>query len=188
MRIGDISLYRYLQVNLGFAPGNVLKWLHPVPVGSAESAKPQRQDRLCPGVDAFLRDLPPALGVPSRCIAFLLDSDRYASYTPELATPRKDGPDLRAYALRQANALALWAATTVMNAAPEAAHRTAPSGNVSPGRQPLTQNEATKAAMDRIASVGPNTPKARRRTRRSRSRPRTGGCWSAVGDGGSAPS
>ena len=110
MRIGDISLYRYLQANLGFAPGNVLKWMRPRPAASALPATPQKPDRLFPVVDAFLRDLPPALGVPPRCIAFLLDSDRYAIYKPELASKRKDDPELRAYFLQQAHALGFRAA------------------------------------------------------------------------------
>ena len=37
MRIGDISLYRYLQRSLGFAPGNLFKWLQPGAGGGREA-------------------------------------------------------------------------------------------------------------------------------------------------------
>jgi hypothetical protein len=47
-------------------------------------------------------------------------------------------------ALRQAKALALWAMTTVMNAAPDAANSACPVGNESPGRQPA----ATRAEQE----------------------------------------
>ncbi len=107
-RIGEISLYRYLQ-NLGLSPDNVLARLRPAPVPAAVGEE-SRPDRLYPVVDAFLRDLSPALGVPPRCIAFLLDSDRYAIYRPELASKRKDDPELKAYFLRQATALGYRAA------------------------------------------------------------------------------
>ena len=79
--------------------------------------------------------------------------------------------------LRQAKAFALWAATTVMNAAPEAAAAgRAPSGNgVARVASRSTQNDATKAAIDRIASVGPSTPKARRSDAAVEKPPCTGG-------------
>jgi len=110
MRIGDSSLYRYMQGSLGFTPGNLFKWAHRPPAVSAKPAEEPRPDRLFPVVDAFLRELPPALGVPPRCIAFLLDSDRYAIYKPELATKRKDDPELRQYFMQQATALGFRAA------------------------------------------------------------------------------
>ena len=108
MWIGEISLYRYLQ-NLGFSPDNVLARLRPAPV-SAVPRGDARPDRLFPVVDTFLRELAPALGLPPRCIAFLLDSDRYAIYRPELASKRKDDPELRTYFLQQATALGYRAA------------------------------------------------------------------------------
>jgi hypothetical protein len=106
--VGEISLYRYLQ-NLGFSPAKIVNRVHGAPPAAASREDP-RPDRLFVVVDTFLRDLSPALGVSPGCIAFLLDSDRYAIYKPELATKRKDGPELRGYFLQQATALGYRAA------------------------------------------------------------------------------
>jgi hypothetical protein len=110
MRFGEISLYRYVQASLGFAPENILKWSKSAPrpgpaPGAALESRDRPADRLFPVVDTFLRELPSALALPPRCIAFLVDSDRYAIYKPEQASKRKDDPELHDYFLRQAGAL-----------------------------------------------------------------------------------
>ena len=89
---------------------------------------------------------------------------------------------------RQAKAFAVWAKTTVMKAAPDAAARSWPVGNGSPGRQPSAIRDTTKATRVRTASSGPSTLKARRSTVLSISRPRTGGPSRMCLAGGSAPS
>ena len=68
------------------------------------SRRSARTRRLYPVVDYFLRNLPATLGLPPRCIVFLLDSDRYAIYKPELASKRIDDPQLRDYFQREATA------------------------------------------------------------------------------------
>ena len=104
MRIGDISLYRYLQVNLGLSLPRLSAW----PKREAPAAAPKAAERtdasLYPVVDYFLRNLPATLGLPPRCVVFLLDSDRYAIYKPELASKRLDDPQLRGYFQREATA------------------------------------------------------------------------------------
>jgi hypothetical protein len=100
IRIGEISLYRYLQANLGLSLERLWRW------GNAGPVAPERPaTELFPVVDYFLRNLPAALSLPSRCIAFLVDSDRYAIYKAQLATRRKDEPLLQDYFLREAKAL-----------------------------------------------------------------------------------
>ena len=104
MQIGDLALYRYLQVNLGFSPQHLVAWAKRGPAVTKDRV--DRPDpRLRPIVDYFLKNLPVALGVPPRCIVFLLDSDRYAIYKPEKASKRIDAPELRNYFVSEANAL-----------------------------------------------------------------------------------
>jgi len=55
--------------------------------------------------DWFLAELPKALGLPPRCVALLVDTDRYAIYRPELASPRKDSPAARQYLIERAREL-----------------------------------------------------------------------------------
>ena len=101
--VGEVWLYRYLEANLGFSRERFWRWLNGKPSAAAE--QPKRDFlRLHPVVDYFLDELPIALAVPPRCVVFLLDSDRYAIYKPELATKRKDPPDLRNYFIEQARA------------------------------------------------------------------------------------
>ena len=104
MSIGDISLYRYMQANLGFSIRRVLAL--PKREAAAAPARSLPSDvRLAPVVDYFLRNLPTALALPPQCIVFMLDSDRYAIYKPEFASRRLDDTRLRAYFLREASAL-----------------------------------------------------------------------------------
>ncbi len=102
--IGEVALYRYLFGQLGFSFDTVFKF-----GGGKEQAQSGRgnsnsglQRRV---IDHFLAELPDAVGVPSRCIAFLVDSDRYAIYDPRLASKSKESPDVRRYFLDQAQAL-----------------------------------------------------------------------------------
>ena len=89
--------------------------------------------------------------------------------------------------LRHAKALATWAATTAMNAAPEAAARAWPAGKSSPGLHPAAANETRKATIDRPASSGPSRANALRSTVVLRRRPETGGPSRRWAAGGSAP-
>lgn len=104
--IGDISIYRYLQVNLQFSPGNLVKVFEQnslakaVAVHPAENIEGQRKV-----ADWFLAELPASLGLPPQCIVFLMDSDRYAIYKPELASRPKDNPQVRQYFIEHAQAL-----------------------------------------------------------------------------------
>lgn len=101
--IGEVSLYRYLEANLGFSLDRFSRWVRFQPSPPAEPAA-REPSSLRPVVDYFLDQLAPALGVAPRCVVFLLDSDRYAIYKPELATKRIDAPDLRSYFVEQARA------------------------------------------------------------------------------------
>jgi hypothetical protein len=99
--IGEISLYRYIYDNLGFSSEALFKFGR-----SGEQPQPARvvgdavlQRRM---VDYFLAELPRALGVPPRCIAFLVDSDRYAIYDPRSPSEPKETPEVRRYFLDQA--------------------------------------------------------------------------------------
>lgn len=96
--VGDISLYRYFQVNLQFDPHQIKKKL----LGEADpqltpenSMKgPENQRRIA---DWLMAELPAALGLPPECIVFLMDSDRYAIYKPDQASSPKDSPEVRRY-------------------------------------------------------------------------------------------
>lgn len=104
--IGDISVYRYFQVNLQFSIDKVFKVFQP-------DAAPNRRTELPVGdgegqrkvVDWFLAALPDSLRLPPECIVLLMDSDRYAIYKPELASPRKDSAEVRRYLVEQAHKL-----------------------------------------------------------------------------------
>jgi hypothetical protein len=99
--IGDISLHRYFQINLQFAPENILQAFHdgaPEPkVIEADRVADQRKV-----ADWFLAELPASLGLPVQCIVLLLDSDRYAIYEPKQASTAKDAPEARSYFAEEA--------------------------------------------------------------------------------------
>jgi hypothetical protein len=101
--VGDISLYRYFQVNLQFTPEQILKPLYGESVAkvkpriSASDTAYQRQV-----ADLMLADLPSGLGLPPECIVFLMDSDRYALYKPGQASAPKDSPEVRRYFIEEA--------------------------------------------------------------------------------------
>jgi len=103
--IGDLYLYRYVTQNLRFT----LPELTPVfREGKARGiAAPIEKSAAAQYavVDRFLADLPGRSGIEPRCIAFLLDGDRYAIYDPRLATPPADLPEAKAYFIRKASQL-----------------------------------------------------------------------------------
>lgn len=101
--VGDISLYRYFQVNLQFTPAQMARPLTGEPATkvkppiSEKDAAYQRQV-----ADLMLAELPAGLGLPPECIVFLMDSDRYAIYKPGLASAPKDSPEVRRYFIDEA--------------------------------------------------------------------------------------
>lgn len=106
--VGDFALYRYLQVNLQFAPKNLVnvfqKQKEPaVQVHATPSPEKIRAQQKV--ADWFLAELPSALGIPPECIVFLVDSDRYAIYKADLASPRKDSPQVRQHFITRARQL-----------------------------------------------------------------------------------
>ena len=106
MLIGDLSIYRYFQVNLQFSLTNIFKvfdqqnpsQLHPV----ALDKKPDAPQKVA---DWLLAELPPALGLPPECIVLLMDSDRYAIYNAQSASPRKDSPKVWQHFITEAEQL-----------------------------------------------------------------------------------
>ncbi len=104
--VADLSIHRYLQVNLQFSLGKVLdgfKGTAGMPAPSGAPAIALAEQRAV--ADWFLSELPQTLGLPSRCVALLVDTDRYAIYRSELASPRKDSPAAREYLIRRAREL-----------------------------------------------------------------------------------
>lgn len=100
--VGDISIYRYFQVNLQFSIDKILKVFQAAPAPKYPVVDGERQRMVA---DWFLANLPASLGLPPECIVLLMDSDRYAIYSPELASPRKDDPEVRQYLIEQAQQL-----------------------------------------------------------------------------------
>ena len=101
--VGDISLYRYFQVNLQFTLAQTWAPLSAGPVAkvkpesSAKNGAFQRQV-----ADLMLAELPEDLGLPPQCIVFLMDSDRYALYKPGQASVPKDSPEVRRHFIDEA--------------------------------------------------------------------------------------
>lgn len=101
--IGDISIYRYFQVNLQFSIDKVFKVFHTSAPPGRRSEKPvDNVARQKMAADWFLSALPASLGLAPECIVLLVDTDRYAIYNPTLASPRKDSPEARLYLIEQA--------------------------------------------------------------------------------------
>jgi hypothetical protein len=99
--VGDLYLFRYVTQNLRFT----LPQLGPV-FREAKAAVPaQETGAQYAAVDRFLADLEAGSGIPTRCIVFLMDGDRYAIYDPRLAAAPADLPEARAYFMRRAAAL-----------------------------------------------------------------------------------
>lgn len=103
--VGDSALFRYLQANLQFSPGKIFEALHPAASASPAATTPEsairRQEQVA---DWMLAELPRRLGLEPRCIALLLDSDRYGIYRAEQASTPKDDPRARAHLVSQARA------------------------------------------------------------------------------------
>ena len=101
--IGDISLYRYFQVNLQFTLTQI--W---APLAGAPAAKVKLEASAMDVAyqfqvaDFMLAELPARLGLPPECIVFLIDSDRYALYKPNQASVPKDSPEVRRYFIDEA--------------------------------------------------------------------------------------
>jgi hypothetical protein len=104
--IGDIAIYRYFQVNLQFSPENMVKGFQPKAAEQIPIARtPVNTINQAMVADWFLSELPLALGLPPGCIVLLMDSDRYAIYKTQLASPRKDAPQVRQRFIAQAQEL-----------------------------------------------------------------------------------
>ena len=103
MIIGDMSIHRYFQVNLQFSIDRLLSALRSDAGTTARSDLPMNKiERQRQVADWFLGELPTSLGLAPECIVLLMDSDRYAIYKPELASPRKDSPEVRRYFIEHA--------------------------------------------------------------------------------------
>ena len=104
--VADLAIHRYFQVNLQFSLDKVLavfgKSSNEDPRGSAPSATLDDQRQIA---DWFLAELPASLDLPTKCVALLVDTDRYAIYRSELASTRKDLPAARQYLIRRAREL-----------------------------------------------------------------------------------
>lgn len=104
--IGDIAIYRYFQANLQFSLDNVVKVFRHAPVsnvGSGRAVNDVRRQRQV--ADWLLAELPAGLRLAPECIVFLMDSDRYALYKPDLASARKDSPEVRRHFIERAQKL-----------------------------------------------------------------------------------
>jgi len=103
--VGDLYLYRYVTQNLRFTLPKLVPLFREAkarePAAPIEQG-PAVQDA---AVDRFLLDLPGRTGIEPRCIAFLLDGDRYSIYDPRLASPPADQPEARAHFIRKASEL-----------------------------------------------------------------------------------
>jgi hypothetical protein len=101
--IGEIAIYRYFLVNLQFSSDKIFQVFKPQ--ATAQVLPDVADQKAAAGrrvVDWFLHTLPTQSGLSTQCIAFLVDSDRYAIYKADLATPRKDRADVRRYFIEQA--------------------------------------------------------------------------------------
>lgn len=101
--IGEISFYRYLEAHLGFSLDAVLSVFRNIASFKLAGGRAvQNVDLQRKVADKFLAELPESLGIPKRCIVFLMDSDRYAIYNVRSASTPKDWPEVRQYFIEQA--------------------------------------------------------------------------------------
>jgi len=111
---GDISLHRYFQANLQFSldpllarltPASLLGLFRDAAAAHPEAATAPDAAAQMKVADWLLERLPSSLGLPPACIVLLMDSDRYAIYRPESASPRKDAPAARQHLIDRARTL-----------------------------------------------------------------------------------
>lgn len=102
--IGEVSLYRYIFGNLGFSFDELfgLNGRKEQPQSGRREENSEIQRRV---IDYFLSELPQGIGVPPQCIAFVVDSDRYAIYNPASPSQTKETADMRSYFLFKARIL-----------------------------------------------------------------------------------
>jgi hypothetical protein len=105
--VADLALHRYLQVNLQFSLDKVLAVFGKSGdeedlQGSPPEATLAEQRRVA---DWFLAELTTSLGLPAKCVALLVDTDRYAIYRSDLASARKDLPAARQYLIQRGRKL-----------------------------------------------------------------------------------
>jgi hypothetical protein len=101
--VGDISLYRYFQVNLQFSADQIWKPLVREPATNMRGGNPARDAAYQRQVaDLLLEQLPAGLGLAPECIVFLMDSDRYAIYKPDQVSTPKDSPEVKRYFMDEA--------------------------------------------------------------------------------------
>jgi hypothetical protein len=98
-------LYRYVTQNLRFALPELTQVFREAKAHGVVMPGGKDVAAHYAAIDRFLAELPARSGIEPRCIAFLLDADRYAIYDPRLASPRKDPAEARAYLIRRASAL-----------------------------------------------------------------------------------
>jgi hypothetical protein len=100
--VGDLYLYRYVTQNLRFGLPEL------APAFRARATAVSLEEGVAAQsavIDRFLAELPGRSGIAPRCIAFLLDADRYGIYDPRLALPPKDLVEARAYFILRASEL-----------------------------------------------------------------------------------
>jgi hypothetical protein len=103
--VGDLYLYRYLTQNLRFTLPELAPVFREAKARGLAAPIEKEAAAQTAGVDRFLAELPRRSGIEPRCIAFLLDGDRYAIYDPRLASPLADLPEARTHFIRKASEL-----------------------------------------------------------------------------------
>jgi len=104
--VGDVALIDYMLYNLGFSPEALKPKLPTLQHGPAPADRKAGTDLAAieAVVDWFLAELPRALDLPPACIAFAVDSDRYALYDPKLKARPQDAPEVRQHLVESARA------------------------------------------------------------------------------------
>jgi hypothetical protein len=103
--VGDLYLYRYVTQNLRFALPDLARVFREAKARRIAAPIEKKAAAQYAVVDRFLAELPGRTGIEPRCVAFLLDGDRYAIYDPRLASPPVDLPEAKAYFIRKASEL-----------------------------------------------------------------------------------
>jgi len=103
--VGDLYLYRYVTQNLHFRLPELAPVFREAKARGLAAPIEKVVAAQYAAVDRFLAELPRRSGIEPRCIAFLLDGDRYAIYDPRLAFPLVDLPEARVHFIREASEL-----------------------------------------------------------------------------------